>query len=143
MLCRGITHAFHMPNAIANMYSLLMSPVENLRELSGWSGSIALSRELLLSDLSSMLHNPSLVHLEAELTCHSFYISCSDDSRSSTRFSPGSSKEQLGQSMPISQYCAITVIIFRSHVRPQRFPSTQQYAINEAFKRGLVCRVFA
>lgn len=50
------------------MYSLLMSPVEHLRELSGWGGSIALSRELLLSDLSSKLHNPSLVHLEADLT---------------------------------------------------------------------------
>ncbi|PCG92907.1 Hypothetical protein PENO1_086220 [Penicillium occitanis (nom. inval.)] len=35
--------------------SLLMSPVENLRELSGWSGSIALSRELLLSDLSTFI----------------------------------------------------------------------------------------
>lgn len=58
MLYRGISHAGYLQNDIANMYSLLMSPVEHLRELSGWGGSIALSRELLLSDLSSMLHKP-------------------------------------------------------------------------------------
>lgn len=68
MLCRGISPFFNLKKREANVYSLLMSPVENLRELSGWGGSIALSRELLLSDLSSKLHNPSLVHLEADLT---------------------------------------------------------------------------
>jgi hypothetical protein len=93
MLCRGMCILLLFKGDIANMYSLLMSPVEHLRELSGWGGSIALSRELLLSDLSSMLHSLSLIHLEAYLTCDSFYISRSNDSRSSTCFSPGSSKE--------------------------------------------------